>query len=60
MNLIIVGTIDKEYPKSIGGYAFEIGDPAARRVFERVNPALQIEYVTVCRKYSQDITDADR
>jgi L-asparaginase len=32
------GTIDKDYPKATGGYAFEIGEPAVKRILQRVNP----------------------
>ena len=52
--------MDKEYPKSVGGYAFEIAEPAAKRIFERVNPAAEETYETVCQKDSQDIDDSDR
>ena len=59
-NFSDVGTIDKDYPKSVGGYAFEIGEPAVQKILCRARLAIQVEYVTVCRKDSQDITDGDR
>jgi L-asparaginase len=54
------GTIDKDYPRTIRGYAFEIGEPAAQRVFERVGLELPVVFRTVCRKDSQEITADDR
>eukprot|EP00057_Strongylocentrotus_purpuratus_P034164 XP_794170.2 PREDICTED: uncharacterized protein LOC589437 isoform X1 [Strongylocentrotus purpuratus] len=54
------GTIDKDYPKRKGGYAFEIGKSAARGIIEQHNVPLRFRYETVCRKDSQDITDEDR
>eukprot|EP01062_Namystynia_karyoxenos_P067499 TRINITY_DN6147_c0_g1_i4.p2 TRINITY_DN6147_c0_g1~~TRINITY_DN6147_c0_g1_i4.p2 ORF type:complete len:197 (+),score=76.57 TRINITY_DN6147_c0_g1_i4:82-591(+) len=65
MELLFVqtgGTIDKDYPKTVGGYAFEITDPAAARVMSSVLPesALRWRVVSVCRKDSLDIDAADR
>lgn len=59
------GTIDKEYPKSTGGYAFEIvsGCPAARRVIadaSHVPLGMHVEYHTVCTKDSTEMKDEDR
>jgi len=54
------GTIDKDYPKAIKGYAFEISEPAVKRIIEKLNPNFEYEIITVCRKDSQDITDEDR
>ncbi|XP_072032012.1 uncharacterized protein [Amphiura filiformis] len=54
------GTIDKDYPKRIGGYAFEIGPPAARTILENVQPSIHVDFLTVCQKDSQDITEQDR
>ncbi|KAJ8309239.1 hypothetical protein KUTeg_014113 [Tegillarca granosa] len=57
-----ISTIDKEYPKTIKGYAFEIGEPAVKRILDRIKPgcSVNLKYVSVCRKDSQDITDEDR
>eukprot|EP00439_Symbiodinium_sp_Y106_P059984 s2381_g8.t2 len=33
------GTIDKAYPRVTGGWGFEIGDPAAGRILDRIFPA---------------------
>ncbi|KAL5008015.1 hypothetical protein ScPMuIL_013596 [Solemya velum] len=52
------GTIDKDYPKRKGGYAFEIAECAARRIFEKIEVAHT--FLSVCKKDSQDITDVDR
>ena len=56
------GTIDKEYPKTIGGYHFEIGEPAVKRIVDKVKPSVGFEYTvcSVCRKDSQEITELDR
>ena len=54
------GTIDKDYPKKTGGYAFEISEPAVKRILERVNPSFDFEVVSVLRKDSLDVTEKDR
>ena len=54
------GTIDKDYPKSTKGYAFEFGEPATRRILEKLNPSFDYEILTTCQKDSLDITDNDR
>ena len=59
------GTIDKEYPQSTKGYAFEIagGCPGARRVMQdaqHVPLGFHAEYHEVCRKDSTELTDSDR
>jgi L-asparaginase len=54
------GTIDKDYPKNIKGYAFEIGEPAVKRILEKIKPGFEYEIVTVFQKDSQEITDDDR
>jgi L-asparaginase len=63
MDLLFVqtgGTIDKDYPRTRGGGAFEITDPAVARILECGNPAFQFEVVSVARKDSLDLTDDDR
>merc|ERR1712227_408748 len=53
------GTIDKEYPRALGGYAFEFGQiTAAHRITNRVNAKIEIE--RVCALDSQDMTDKER
>uniref|UniRef100_A0A914WG00 L-asparaginase N-terminal domain-containing protein n=1 Tax=Plectus sambesii TaxID=2011161 RepID=A0A914WG00_9BILA len=55
------GTIDKCYPRSIGGYAFEIGAPVFEKVFARCRVNLaDIRAISVCKKDSQDIDETDR
>jgi hypothetical protein len=58
------GTIDKDYPKGPGAYAFEIApasDPAAGRVLAQAQPvSFTHDLVSVCRKDSQDMTVDDR
>ena len=48
------GTIDKEYPRAMGGYAFEFGDvTAAHRIATRVNANFDIE--RICALDSQGL-----
>mmetsp|Transcript_13561 Transcript_13561/g.49325 ORF Transcript_13561/g.49325 Transcript_13561/m.49325 type:complete len:168 (+) Transcript_13561:52-555(+) len=54
------GTIDKDYPRAVGGYAFEIAQPASGRVIRQANVAFLYRELTCCKKDSQNITDADR
>lgn len=54
------GTIDKDYPRSQGGYAFEFGEPATERILERLQPSFAYEIHTPFQKDSQEIDDADR
>lgn len=54
------GTIDKDYPKLVKGYAFEIGGPAVKRILEKVNPNFEFEIIPSLRKDSLDITENDR
>jgi L-asparaginase len=63
MNLLFLqagGTIDKDYPRTRGGYAFEIGDPAVERVLERANPSFGRRVVSIARKDSLELTAEDR
>lgn len=63
MDLLFVqtgGTIDKDYPKTRGGWAFEIGDAAVSRILARANPAFRFEIVPVATKDSLELTDEDR
>ena len=59
------GTIDKDYPRSTGGYAFEIDEPAIIRILDQQTQLkerndIQYEIVSVCRKDSMEITSQDR
>jgi len=54
------GTIDKAYPKSNQGYAFEIDSPAFTKILERARVNGTFEQITLCRKDSTEMTDEDR
>lgn len=54
------GTIDKDYPKTTKGYAFEIAEPAVKRILEKLNPSFEYEIISVLKKDSLDITNQDR
>ena len=54
------GTIDKDYPRSAGGYAFEFGEPATSRFLEKLDPSFSYEITTAFQKDSLEITDTDR
>ena len=54
------GTIDKDYTKSTKGYAFEIGEPAVRRILEKINPTFEYEILPLIKKDSLDLNDEDR
>ncbi len=54
------GTIDKDYPKTTAGYAFEITTPAVQRILENTNPSFEYEILPLLQKDSLDITDDDR
>ncbi|HKZ95180.1 MAG TPA: asparaginase domain-containing protein [Candidatus Bathyarchaeia archaeon] len=54
------GTIDKDYPRTQKGYAFEIGKPAVERILQRVHPNFDFQIVSLLRKDSLDITKQDR
>lgn len=54
------GTIDKDYPKTTKGYAFEISEPAVKRILEKINPSFDYEIISILKKDSLDITIEDR
>ncbi len=54
------GTIDKDYPRLQGGYAFEFGEPAAARLLQRWQPSVAFDVVTAFQKDSSELTAADR
>lgn len=54
------GTIDKDYPHTTKGWAFEFGEPASIRILERLNPSFEFEIQTAFQKDSLEINDADR
>jgi L-asparaginase len=54
------GTIDKDYPHTTKGWAFEFGEPATTRILEKLNPSFEYEIITSCQKDSLEITEEDR
>lgn len=54
------GTIDKDYPRTTKGYAFEISEPAVKRVLEKLNPSFDFEIISALKKDSLEITEEDR
>ncbi len=52
--------MDKDYPHTTKGWAFEFGEPATKRVLEKLNPSFEYEIVTAFQKDSLEITDDDR
>ena len=54
------GTIDKDYPKTRNGWAFEIGDSAIQRILEKINPSFKYEIITAFKKDSLEIDNSDR
>jgi len=54
------GTIEKDYPRSTKGWAFEFGEPATVRILEKLDPSFEYEVITSCQKDSLEITDSDR
>lgn len=54
------GSIDKDYPKKIRTYSFEIGEPASKRILQHANANFEYDIVSVCKKDSMDMTDKDR
>ena len=54
------GTIDKDYPHTTKGWAFEFGEPASIRMLEKLDPSFQYSVLTAFRKDSLEIVDEDR
>lgn len=54
------GTIDKDYPHTTKGWAFEFGEPATNRILEKLDPSFDYEVITSCQKDSLEITEEDR
>lgn len=54
------GTIDKDYPHQIKGWAFEIGDPAFISILENAQHQHQISFHEVFKKDSLEISLEDR
>ena len=47
-------------PKIKKGYAFEIAEPAVKRILQKVNPNFDFEIIPLLKKDSLDITEEDR
>ena len=63
MKLVFIqtgGTIDKDYPHTTKGWAFEFGEPASNRILEKLNPPFEYEVLTACQKDNLEITEEDR
>lgn len=63
VNILFVqtgGSIDKDYPRSIKGYGFEITEPAFADILRKANVRFDYEIVAFLKKDSQEITDEDR
>lgn len=54
------GTIDKDYPHTTKGWAFEIDEPASKRILKVLDPSFDYEIITVCRKDSLELNEDDR
>ncbi len=54
------GTIDKDYPKSINGWAFEISEPAYLRIIEKLPKNMEWESIPLLKKDSTELDLADR
>tara|TARA_R110001583_G_scaffold42275_2_gene134447 strand:+ start:159 stop:644 length:486 start_codon:yes stop_codon:yes gene_type:complete len=54
------GTIDKDYPHTTKGWAFEFGEPAVGRILEKLNPSFEYKLITAFQKDSLEITNDDR
>lgn len=54
------GTIDKDYPHSIKGWAFEIGDPAFINILQNAQLNHELNFHEVCRKDSLELDSEDR
>lgn len=54
------GSIDKDYPKRIRTYSFEIGEPASKRILSHANVNFDYKIVSACKKDSMDMNDDDR
>ena len=66
MHLVFIttgGTIDKDYPHTTKGYAFEFGEETAtHRLIKTIipNPSFTYEIISICQKDSLEIDDVDR
>ena len=54
------GTIDKDYPHTTKGWAFEFGEPASNRMLGKFDPSFQYSVITAFQKDSLEIGEDDR
>jgi L-asparaginase len=54
------GTIDKDYPHHLKGWAFEIGNPAFKEILENAQQQHDVSFLEVFKKDSLEITKEDR
>lgn len=54
------GTIDKNYPRQMSQYSFEILEPAFLNVMQDAQPNFEYDYKTAFKKDSLEITEDDR
>lgn len=54
------GTIDKDYPKTKKGWAFEIDQPAVNRILAKLNPSFIYKTLSILKKDSLQISEEDR
>ena len=63
MNILFLqtgGTIDKDYPKTSKGWAFEIHEPAVKRILKKLNPSFNSNIQSILKKDSLEINENDR
>jgi len=63
MDILVIqtgGTIDKDYPPQGLSYDFVINQPAAERIFTKVNPSFGHRTIELLKKDSSDLTHEDR
>ena len=53
------GTIDKDYPHTTKGWAFEFGEPACIRMLKKLNPSFHYSVLTAFQKDSLEIDEKD-
>lgn len=54
------GTIDKDYPRTSKGWAFEFGEPATHRLLNKLQPTFDYDVITAFQKDSLEINEEDR
>lgn len=54
------GTIDKDYPRVMASYTFEISKPIVKKYMRQVKPSFRYRVIEALKKDSLDITNSDR